>query len=60
MPGTAQVRRPTEDAALRNVTPARVSATRVADLLIVARATSDRYGERFLDHVLDRALRGQS
>jgi hypothetical protein len=60
MAGTAQVRRPTEDAALRNTTRARVSPARVADLLIVARATSDRYGEVLFDHLLDRALRGQS
>jgi hypothetical protein len=58
MAGTAQVRRPTEDAALRNTRPARVSPARVADLLIVARATSDRYGEVLFDHILDRTLGG--
>jgi hypothetical protein len=52
------VRRPTEDAALRNTRPARVSPARVADLLIVARATSDRYGEVLFDHILDRTLGG--
>lgn len=59
MAGTALVRRPTEDAALRNVRPARVSTARVADLLIVARATGDRYGEVLFDHLLDRALRSE-
>lgn len=58
MAGTAMVHRPTEDAALGNVRPVRVSVDRVADLLIVARATGDRYGEVLFDHMLDRAMGG--
>lgn len=50
--------RPTEGAALRTVRSAQVSPERVADLLIVARATGDRYGEVLFDHILDRALGG--
>lgn len=56
--GTAIVRRPTEDAALRNIHTRRLSPARVADLLIVARATGDRYGEVLFDHLLDRTLGG--
>jgi len=44
---------------LQNCTRARVSPLRVADLLIVARATGDRYGEVLFDHLLDRTLRGE-
>jgi hypothetical protein len=58
MPGPSTVRRPTEDAALRQLKPSRVSPERVADLLTVARATGDRYGEVLFDHILDRALGG--
>lgn len=44
---------------MQNCTRARVSPLRVADLLIVARATGDRYGEVLFDHLLDRTLRGE-
>jgi hypothetical protein len=49
--------RPTERAAL--VAPRRPlpSAERVADLLIVARATDDRFGARHFSSLLDRILR---
>ncbi|WP_328746361.1 hypothetical protein OHT57_12600 [Streptomyces sp. NBC_00285] len=55
------IRRPTEDAAMRVCGPAELpSADRVADLLIVARATDDRYGARHFSALLDRILeRGQ-
>lgn len=59
MAGTAIVRRPTEDRALglaeakpRTLPP----AERLADLLIVARVTGDRYGARIFDCMLDRAM----
>lgn len=53
----AQVRRPTEQAANLTDRPT-PPAIRIADLLIVARATGDRYGEVLFDHMLDRALGG--
>lgn len=56
MSGAAVVSRPTERVALRNAKAARVSPQRVADLLIIARATGDRYGEVLFDHILDRVL----
>jgi hypothetical protein len=53
--------RPTEDAAIgaasrspRALPPVVV----LADLLIAARATGDRYGARHFDSMLDRKLRG--
>lgn len=49
--------RPTEDAALRAHRQSPLpSAERVADLLIVARATDDRYGARLFSALLDRIL----
>lgn len=56
MSGPMLIRRPTEDAAVDNLTARRLSLERVADLLIVARATGDRYGEVLFDHMLDRAM----
>jgi hypothetical protein len=54
---TALVRRPTEAAALRSMTSHRMPPVgRVADLLIAARATNDRHGERLFSCLLDRAL----
>ena len=58
MPGTAMVNRPTERAAMTNRKGRRLSPERVADLLIIARATGDRYGEVLFDHLLDRAMGG--
>lgn len=60
---TAMVRRPTEDAAVQAAcqSPRRLPpVARVADLLIVARATGDRYGQRQFSLMLDRVLRGGS
>lgn len=57
MPGTAPVRRPTEQAANLNDRPL-PPLGRLVDLLIVARATQDRCGARLFDHQLDRALGG--
>jgi hypothetical protein len=57
MSAPAQVRRPTEKAA--DLTDRRTPpVVRIADLLIVARATGDRYGELLFDKMLDRALDG--
>lgn len=57
MPGPAVVRRPTEDAA--NLDPRPLPPVGLlVDLLIVARATGDRYGARLFDYQLDRALGG--
>ncbi|MFF7331534.1 hypothetical protein [Streptomyces sp. NPDC008150] len=51
--------RPTERAALRSVGERRLpSADLVADRLIVARATDDRYGARHFSLLLDRILEG--
>lgn len=51
------IARPTEDAAMRIYQrPTPPSAERVADLLIVARATDDRYGARYFSAPLDRIL----
>ncbi|MFH9369112.1 hypothetical protein ACH4K8_25925 [Streptomyces anulatus] len=55
---TALVHRPTERAAMGSVhynvqTP---PAERIVDLLFVARATGDRYGQRLFSRLLDRAL----
>jgi hypothetical protein len=54
----SHVPRPTEGAALNRCpnTPSVPPAARLADLLIAARATGDRYGARHFDHLLDRAL----
>ncbi|WNI15235.1 hypothetical protein [Actinacidiphila sp. ITFR-21] len=60
MSGPAVVRRPTEDAAVDKVTARRLSPARVADLLIVARATGDRYGALLFDKMLDRAMGDQA
>lgn len=58
---TSTIARPTERAALRSCRPAPLPpAELVADLLIVARATDDRYGARHFSNLLDRILeRGQ-
>lgn len=48
--------RPTERAALRCSRAPLPPAERVADLLIVARATDDRYGARHFSSLLDRIL----
>lgn len=58
---TSTVSRPTETAALRSYRPAPLPPVeRVADLLIAARATDDRYGARLFSNLLDRILeRGQ-
>ncbi|MCX5114384.1 hypothetical protein OOK13_39185 [Streptomyces sp. NBC_00378] len=54
---TALVRRPTEDAALRSMTPRRMPPVgQVADRLIAARATGDRHGQQLFSCLLDRAL----
>ncbi|MFF7577543.1 hypothetical protein ACFZBE_21575 [Streptomyces sp. NPDC008061] len=54
---TALVRRPTENIALRTMTPRTLpSVTRVADLLIAARATDDRHGQQLFSCLLDRIL----
>ncbi|MFG2596691.1 hypothetical protein [Streptomyces sp. NPDC048462] len=61
MTGVAVVNRPTEAAALRSMTSHPVPPVgRVADLLIVARATNDRYGEQLFSCLLDRAMGGRS
>ena len=53
------IRRPTEDAAMRIYRrPTLPPAERVADLLIVARATDDRYGARYFSALLDRIFQG--
>lgn len=57
MSARAEVRRPTEKAADLTDRPT-PPAIRIADLLIVARATGDRYGELLFDRMLDRALGG--
>lgn len=57
MSTSADIRRPTEDAANLTSRPA-LSAIRLADLLIVARATGDRYGEVLFDKMLDRVMGG--
>lgn len=55
MPGTALVRRPTEAAAVaRTADPTLPPLGRLLDLVVVARATCDRYGERHFGHLLDR------
>lgn len=51
--------RPTERAALKSQGPVLPPAERVADLLIVARATDDRYGARHFSNLLDRVLGSQ-
>ncbi|HEY9372198.1 hypothetical protein [Streptomyces sp.] len=59
---SSTIARPTENAAVFNGTPARPlpPAEVVADRLIVARATCDRYGARHFSALLDRILeRGQ-
>lgn len=60
MTGTStMVRRPTEERAIHRADSAPVQlppVARLADLLIVARATGDRYGARHFDCLLDRAL----
>lgn len=48
--------RPTEEAAVNAVTRSLPPLGRIADLLIAARATNDRYGARIFDCLLDRAL----
>jgi hypothetical protein len=54
---SALVHRPTEYAAVKGLKDRPLpSAGRVADLLIVARATDDRYGARLFSHLLDRIL----
>jgi hypothetical protein len=54
--GTALVRRPTEDAALRRSRrPASAPVPVLAVLLAAARATGDRYGARLLACLLDRS-----
>lgn len=54
---SALVHRPTEYAAVTGLKSRRLpSADRVADLLIVARATDDRYGARHFSALLDRIL----
>ncbi|MFD4551686.1 hypothetical protein [Streptomyces sp. NPDC058466] len=51
--------RPTEDAVMRSHRRAPLPpATVVADRLIVARATDDRYGARHFSALLDRILQG--
>ncbi|MGW1399302.1 hypothetical protein ACWCRF_11640 [Streptomyces sp. NPDC002405] len=56
---TALVHRPTEHAAVRNCNRVPLPpADLVADLLIVARATDDRYGARHFSALLDRILEG--
>lgn len=56
---TSTISRPTEHAALRSYRPAPLPpAERVVDLLIVARATDDRYGARYFSALLDRILEG--
>ena len=57
MSARAEVSRPTEKAANLTDRPT-PPAIRIADLLIVARATGDRYGEVLFDRMLDRALGG--
>lgn len=60
---TALVRRPTEEAAIWSASgsPRPLPPVgRVADLLIVARATGDQYGARLFSHLLDRILAGAS
>ncbi|GGK14524.1 hypothetical protein GCM10011583_53110 [Streptomyces camponoticapitis] len=53
---TAIVSRPTERAALSSPARPLPPVSRVADLLIVARATGDRYGARHFSSMLDRLL----
>lgn len=54
------ISRPTENAAMHAHRPAPLPpAERVIDLLIVARATDDRYGARHFSALLDRVLGGQ-
>lgn len=51
------ISRPTEYAAVRGLKERPLPpAERVADLLIVARATDDRYGARMFSALLDRIL----
>ncbi|MEU9183332.1 hypothetical protein AB0D14_01940 [Streptomyces sp. NPDC048484] len=51
------VRRPTENIALRTMTPRPLPPVElVTDLLIAARATDDRYGARHFSNLLDRIL----
>jgi len=58
---TSTISRPTESAALRSYRPAPLPpAELVADRLIVARATDDRYGARHFSALLDRILEGAS
>ncbi|MBY8879732.1 hypothetical protein [Actinacidiphila acidipaludis] len=57
MPGTALVRRPTEDAAIRSQRPL-PPVTTLLDLHLHATATQDRYGARLFACQLDRALGG--
>ncbi|MCX4592356.1 hypothetical protein OG819_22265 [Streptomyces sp. NBC_01549] len=53
------IARPTEDAAMRIYRPTPLpSAELVADRLIAARATDDRYGARHFSALLDRILEG--
>ncbi|MFF3377171.1 hypothetical protein ACFYXF_29980 [Streptomyces sp. NPDC002680] len=56
------VSRPTERAAMRGCDRSPLPpAELVVDLLIVARATDDRYGARHFSNLLDRIIeRGQS
>ncbi|MFD3521653.1 hypothetical protein [Streptomyces sp. NPDC058653] len=54
---SAHVSRPTENAAVfGNSSLTLPSPERLADLLIVARATNDRYGARHFSSMLDRLL----
>lgn len=54
---SALVHRPTEYAAVKGLKDRPLPpADRVADLLIVARATDDRYGARLFSALLDRIL----
>lgn len=55
MSAPATVRRPTEDAA-NLADPPLPPIGRLADLLIIARATGDRCGELLFDRRLTRAL----
>lgn len=56
---SALVHRPTEYAAVRGLEERPLPpAERVADLLIVARATDDRYGARHFSALLDRVMEG--
>lgn len=58
---SALIHRPTEYAAVTGIKARPLPpADRVADLLIVARATDDRYGARHFSALLDRILGTES